>query len=74
MREQTKEEDGQKIISYVITLYDPVSRRYIHAMPTADCAVGELMFVDKDDPARNISTFKIHDGMHPYFNKELSCC
>ena len=43
-------------------------------MPTADCAVGELMFVDKDDPARNISTFKIHDGMHPYFNKELSCC
>ena len=57
-----------------IEVYDRMSDRYLHAMPTAECAVGELIFIDKDDSARNDSSLKIHGAKHPYFDKDLSCC
>ena len=57
-----------------IEAYDPISKRYLHAMPTAECAVGELVLIDGNDAARNESTLKIYNAQDGYFSKQISCC
>ena len=67
--ELTVENDAE-----TIQAYDPASGRYLHAMPTAECAVGELMFITEDDSARNESSLKINGAKHPHFKRDLVCC
>jgi len=57
-----------------ITAYDPISERYLYAMPTAECAVGELVFIDDYEAARNESTLRIYNATDNYFTKRISCC
>jgi len=60
--------------SMEIEAYDPISERYLHAMPTAECAVGELMLIDGNDAERNKSTLSIYNTQDAYFTKQISCC
>ena len=41
-------------------LFEPVSQRYLVALPIPDCGFGKLALVCIDDPARNSSGFKIY--------------
>jgi len=60
--------------SMEIEAYDPMSERYLHAMSTAECAVGELVLIDGNDAARNDSILSIYNAQDTYFTKRISCC
>ena len=55
-------------------LFEPISQRYLVALPISDCGFGELALVDEDHPARNTSGFKIYTRSDTYFHTELACC
>ena len=55
-------------------LFDPISDRYLVALPISDCGFGKLALVDTDDPARNSSGFKIYSQEDNYFEGGISCC
>ena len=55
-------------------LFDPISQRYLIAMPIPTCGFGQLALVDIDDPARNSSGFKIYSQEENYFEGGISCC
>lgn len=55
-------------------MYDPITQKYLCALPTPYCAVGELALVDKNDKGRNVSTFKIYRDSDKYFQKKFICC
>ena len=55
-------------------LYEPISQRYLVALPISDCAFGELALVGEDDPARNTSGFKVYTRSDDYFPTDLACC
>ena len=57
-----------------IEAYDPISKRYLHAMRTAECAVGELVLIDGNNAARNDSILSIYDAQDAHFTKRISCC
>ena len=55
-------------------LFDPISQRYLVALPIAECAFGTLALVDEDDTARNNSRFKIYTRSDSYFHTDIACC
>ena len=55
-------------------LFDPISERYLIALPISECAFGELALVDKDHAGRNSSGFKIYTRKGGYFHTDLACC
>ena len=55
-------------------LFDPISQRYLVALPISDCGFGSLALVDEDDSARNNSGFKIYTRSDDYFHTKIACC
>ena len=55
-------------------LFDPISQKYLVALPIQECAFGQLALVDEDSPARNNSGFKIYTRDVGYFLTDVACC